>query len=557
MKRWFDVLWLVFWAALSAAYCLTAAREQSCTFDEAFYLREGLTSFHTGSHWGLMRAGTTPLPMDVQYGPIYLWEKARGQDFDVNNWDDFHTILPYARAMNLVFWGLLLLYGMLVARVYGGPWAGRFAVPLIATEPSLLGHASLATTDIAISALILVFIFHYVRGRDGGRWRRWVLPGLLFGLALTAKVSALTFVPLLMIALEVPRWYAAGVFARPAAGGRIRHVWRGVRPFVGDLIKVFLIGSAFLWGYCGTDWKPQQSFVKEADKLPDDHPWKSEMTYWSRTLRVFPNAGEALAYQIKHNIRGHASVLNGVFFRRALWYYYPVALTIKLTVIVLGLLAVLLVTRPRALATPVGLMALVLLLFSLNTRVQIGIRIVFPLVVLLLLTLAVGLARATEAWQGRVRGGLLILLAGACCYPPLSAWPDGLRYGNELWGGTETVYEHLGESNYDWGQGLIDLEKWRVARGLPEPKVWYYGKDPVVAMNPDRRLQLEWTTFRLESPEDTWKYVEGQVVAVGVGYLYGNRTISPHQIHAVEFFLARKPIGKTRTFFVYDFRQPP
>ena len=68
--------------------------------------------------------------MDVQYLPIYLWEQARGADFDVNNSNDFHTILPYARAMNLVFWWLLLLYGMLVGRMYGGAWAGRFAVPL-------------------------------------------------------------------------------------------------------------------------------------------------------------------------------------------------------------------------------------------------------------------------------------------------------------------------------------------------------------------------------------------------------------------------------------------
>lgn len=557
MYRRFDVLWLIFWGTLSSAYCLTAAREQSAGFDEPFYLREGLTSFHTGSHRGLMRAGTTPLPMDVQYAPIYLWEQVRGARFDVENPADFHTILPYARAMNLVFWWLLLVYGSRVGCMFGGAWAGRFAVPLIATEPSLLGHASLATTDIAISALILVFVFHYARGRDGGRWRRWVLPGLLFGLALTAKVSAMTFVPLLMVALEVPRWRAAGLFARPASGGRVRHAWTVLRPFVADLFKVFAVGSVFLWVYCGTDWKTQQTFVKTADAMDEGNPWKGTVLFLAHNLKVFPNAGEALAYQIKHNFRGHPSVLNGVFFDRAVWYYYPVALTIKLTLPVLGLLALLLVARPRALATPVGLMALFLLAFSLNTRVQIGVRIVFPLVGLILLALAVGLARATELWKGRARGGLLAVLAAALCYPALSVWPDGLRYGNELWGGTENTYKHLGESNYDWGQGLIDLEKWRTERGLPEPAVWYYGMDPAIEKNLKRRLQLQGERYKLDRPDDTLKYVRGKVVAVGIGYLHGNRTISPHQIHAVNFFLAREPIGRTRTFFVYDFRDAP
>ena len=44
------------------------------------------------------------------------------------------------------------------------------------------------------------------------------------------------------------------------------------------------------------------------------------------------------------------------------------------------LLALLLLTQPRSLCTSVGLATILLLVFSLNCRVQIGIRLVFPLV---------------------------------------------------------------------------------------------------------------------------------------------------------------------------------
>src|SRR5947209_6991286 len=138
MRR-LDVAWLLVWGALSSAWCLSAARDLSVAFDEPNYLRWGVSSWRTGSNWELMKAGTMPLSVDVEYLPIYLWERARGEPFDLDR--DFHTVLPYARAMNLVFWWLLLVYGMLVARTFGGDWAGRFAVVLIATEPSLLGHA--------------------------------------------------------------------------------------------------------------------------------------------------------------------------------------------------------------------------------------------------------------------------------------------------------------------------------------------------------------------------------------------------------------------------------
>ena len=45
------------------------------------------------------------------------------------------------------------------------------AVALLACEPVLLGHAALATTDIAVAACLLALAFEFHAGR-GGRWPR-------------------------------------------------------------------------------------------------------------------------------------------------------------------------------------------------------------------------------------------------------------------------------------------------------------------------------------------------------------------------------------------------
>src|SRR5437660_2196626 len=117
-SRWYDAAWVLLWGVASSLWCVTAAGRLSATFDEPFYIESGLQSWRTGSNDRLMRAGTMPLPVDAAPLPLYLWERYRGTPFDVNA--DFRQLLPVARAANLVFWWLLLVYGWRVGRLFGG-----------------------------------------------------------------------------------------------------------------------------------------------------------------------------------------------------------------------------------------------------------------------------------------------------------------------------------------------------------------------------------------------------------------------------------------------------
>src|SRR5690349_10385965 len=116
--RWVDLFWLVAFGVASAAWCLTAAAQLGPTFDEPHHMNAGLTSWRTGSNKLLMSAGCMPLPVDVQTLPVYLWEQVRGKPF--HQYQEIETILPVARATNLVFWWLLLAYAMRLGRTFGG-----------------------------------------------------------------------------------------------------------------------------------------------------------------------------------------------------------------------------------------------------------------------------------------------------------------------------------------------------------------------------------------------------------------------------------------------------
>ena len=82
--RWQNLIWLLVCGVLSSVWCLTAGRQIGATFDEPIYITRGLEGWRAGSHHGLLRLGTMPLPADGQTLPLYLWERVRGTPWDLD-----------------------------------------------------------------------------------------------------------------------------------------------------------------------------------------------------------------------------------------------------------------------------------------------------------------------------------------------------------------------------------------------------------------------------------------------------------------------------------------
>jgi hypothetical protein len=551
--RILDGLWLMAWGVFSSLWCLSAGHELGATFDEPTYLARGLEAWRTGSHQGLLRLGTMPLPIDIQTLPLYIVEKWTGTALDPVG--ECGRLLPWARAGNLLFWWLLLFYALRAGRHIAGRWGGRAAVALLACEPSLLAHASLATTDIAVTAAVLALTVHFATGREAGWGWRVGVPALWYAVAVLAKASGLVFGPLCLLAVELERVGRE----KQARGEGLRPLWPAVVRFRRDLLPVMALGLLLVFLYCGSDWEPEASFVRWARGL-DEGPARTSMVWLADNLRIFSNAGEGIVRQVRHNVRGHGVFLLGEIHPRALWYYFPVALSIKLTVPVLVLALALAVLRPQALASWAGLAAAVLLLFSLNCRVQIGIRLVLPLVVMALIGLSAGAVNVLGRTPPRPGGGRAAIrwlpaaaLAAAVVWGGASAvqvWPDGLCYTNELWGGTERGYLRLSDSNYDWGQGLGELADWQKKEGLEHLDVWYFGSDPAMRELPMRNVPLH--VLPIDRPEDVARHVRGRYLAAGTTLVYGMPCNTEQHRRASAFLRRARPVARTRTFLIYD-----
>ena len=292
-SKWvYDWLWFLAWGTASSLWCWTAARALGATFDEPIYIRRGLEAWRTGSHQGILQLGTMPLPIDVCTLPLYLWERWHGVRLDPLR--DLDSILPGARAGTLCFWWLLLAYARLAGRKLAGPWGGRLAVAFLACEPSLLAHASLATTDIAISACLFALIYHYRLGRERTWFWRVAVPAFWFAAALLAKASGLVFglVCLAVVELEyLVQRGANGMADGSERGSRpLVRLFSQLRPFHRDLVQIVAGGLLLTLLYCGSDWQTEPSFVAWAHRLPDSTSSRA-LVWLADNLRIFSNAG--------------------------------------------------------------------------------------------------------------------------------------------------------------------------------------------------------------------------------------------------------------------------
>jgi hypothetical protein len=205
---------------------------------------------------------------------------------------------------------------------------------------------------------------------------------------------------------------------------------------------------------------------------------------------------------------------------------------------------VLLILRPRSLNNWACLAACAILLFSLTCKVQIGIRYMLPAVCLAITGLATATAATYDSinwnWARRLLGAAACAGAIWTASAAVFVWPDGLRYINEVWGGTANGYLRLSDSNYDWGQGLKELARWQRDHGMAPLDVWYFGTDPNLASLPMRSVYLQ------VPPANTRKglfdLARGRYLAASTTLLYG---IYCPENEATSFLRALMPIDRT------------
>jgi len=464
--------------AAFAAQAIASARLESATWDETHYFGLGTHLLKT-RRWDVAGSILHPplsyglhslpllfadLPADA-FRPLPEAQRTRralagidvvrGRALLASPANDGNALLLSSRLMMILVGALGAVFVYRWGReLYGVP-AGLLATCLYAFSPNLLAHTRLITPDIALTVFAFGATFFFWRSLGSQRRCDALWAGVLLGLALLSKFTALLWPPLFAALLAV--W----------------SIRTGQRPPRRAFAVFGVAGAVLLLGY-GFDLRP---YV------------------------------EGIAFQLEHTAEGHPAFFAGRYADGGWWYYALMSLLLKTplpSLLLLGASAIRLGRRRNrsrwldegfVLLPPLAVIAF----FSVQHQ-SIGLRYVLPALPFLLVFASGVLA------TGRLRGFARVALAGLLAWvlaASLSIHPHYLAYFNETVGGPARGYRYLVDSNLDWGQDLVGLATFLRERDIERVHLSYFGTDSPARYG----IRYDWLpSFHLERPNRTREF---------------------------------------------------
>jgi hypothetical protein len=440
-----------------------AARHTSITLDAPLHITSGYACLVTGDY--RLVEEHPPLLKMLQAAPLLLADPPLPDPRTVPGWADGnlievaqHVVVPYRPIRPLVHAARVptmlvgVLLGALVARWAtdtSGAIGGILALGLYAFDPNVLAHSAVAATDLGAAAAIFAAAYtfwRWLRPVPGPQWRRMVGAAVVLGLGLAVKSTVLLVLPVfgLLILVARPRGKALGPYLTQAAAAG-------------------LIAFAALWAVYRFE-------IGTVPGLPFPVPAASHLLPLLK-LRT-------------HMAEGHAAFLLGETYHHGVWPYFPIAFVLKTPPLTLILLAISVVHGVRAVAgrradllgirARLALTLLPVLYFavSLTSGINIGYRHLLPILPFLFVGNVELPARLPHLWRRPTLGrvipaaavtGLAVLAYAAVT---LNLFPWHLAYFNVLAGGPDGGYRYLVDSNLDWGQTWIALDRYLDDRGV-------------------------------------------------------------------------------------------
>ncbi len=443
-------------AIVGAALVIDSARSSSATYDEVTYLHVAARWWRTGDQESITRMGSPLGFWKYQQTPT-LWLLDRA---GLGRWiDDPDThqavLLPWVRIGAFWIWATALALTATWARLLHGPRAMALAAWLFALSPNLIAHGSLATMEMPLiasgSASGLMFTI-FLRG---GRARAFAASAAFAGLAFTCKFTAILIPPLCGLC-----W-----LARDLSRAGARPTRTSIRVALGmSVFTLILIATDLtLTGFARL---PLSERIGQHPSLAGRSAWVS----WMIETPI-PTDWVGFATQARHQRSGGPSYLLGERRMTGWWYYYLVAMAVKIPPIVWGLVLAraTLVRRRRDCLLPLAIVAF-LLVTSIGSTRNYGVRYVLPVAPLAI----VWLSALAEA--GRVTRSVALTGVAGLVLALSSTHPRELAYFPSWVGGPEGGRRILSDSNLDWGQSLRDLA--RLQRDRPAYRdltLYYFG----------------------------------------------------------------------------------
>lgn len=467
-RRWYPLVVVALLGQMAFAM-VTTALAQTPTIDEPVYV--GAAALYRQGGGLQVNPEHPPLGKQIMAAGLAIADPRieptfRGDQSDLGRHVLYEAGNDPDRLMLLARLPMILLtlgFGLVVfafARDLTGRVGALMALAVYAFTPDVIAHGSLATLDVPAAGFLLTAAWLLWRARR----RPWVyLPaaGLALGAALATKMSALAAVPVLLALAAWSAWHARSALPRTR-----RAAVAGAAATATGLLAVATVWASYLV----VDPRLRRP---APDTLPTVDGLRAAVVDWL----PFPGAfrdGMLIQFGFEDWVWG--GYLFGETYSGHLWYYLPAALLVKtplgaLVLWLVGVAAMLAVPRLRPAAAYLLMPAAVLMAAAMTGSRDLGVRYaIFIPIFLAVAAAAVTAVRwpAVAARSARPAAALLVVLVAVSS---VRAFPFYLPYANEAFGGPARTYQHLHDSNVDWGQDLGRLAE-RLRQRYPDEQVW-------------------------------------------------------------------------------------
>ncbi len=412
---------------------------------------------------------------------VRRWEWFVGQDFRKVNRRNYFIYFYLGRFVTSFFalaCGLMIFHCM---RRDFGSTAGLTGVAIWFTDPSIIAHSTIATTDIASTTLCFFTTASYRSMIESPTIKKSILTGLLLGLAIGTKFSALILFPVMAILLITIYLHDYKLLFTMQNKPLIATI-------VSLLISVIVLNMVYFFHGSPTSLDSVPFHSPFLASIPDQNssdPVDGNRfigTLFGRIPLPIPvDYIKGFDSQLfDQQVGKFANLSNGRIVNGGFWYSPLINMLYK---------------------TPIGTLALIslsiiALFYNIRKIKQKDIHyIVFPLFFIGFLCSQRGLNFAyrysipaipflicfiggivNHPWNIRMRHAPVIICLSINILSVLGSRPYYLSYGNELIGGVNGAQKIFMGSNFDWGQDLFRLKNW--ADQLPDSTrliVSYYG----------------------------------------------------------------------------------
>lgn len=516
---------------------------ESCTYDEGVHLSTGTLALTRGDF--RMNPEHPPLSKVFSALPVLLvgarlpedpevWKNRASFDYGFQflyqAGNDADRVLFWGRIPTLV-WSTLLVVSIyvLAAELYG-PAGGLIALLLAIFYPNFLAHGHLATSDIAVTTLVLLTVASARLLFRSFTPARALVCGVLLGGTLVTKFSGIFVLPILVV-----MGVAEGIQRRssPPSGSARERLLRRARA-AGCLLIVPASAFVLIWASYHFRYSPAPDpAVAFSWDLPHFNAGAAAgIVSLAREHHLLPEAflqGLALTSEMS---AGRDAYALGAHSTEGWWWYFPFALLVKTPVPTLALMGWGLIEairrHSRGFRTDEFLIVsmIVFWVIAVRSSMNIGIRHILPVHPFMLI-LAGGIAGvdAPSAWT-RWKAGAVSGLLGTAVAGCLWAAPSFLAYFNLPSRAIAAPCFLLSDSNLDWGQDLARLKRYMDQHGISEVKMAYHGSASPRQLKLRHQVLpgLTWFTQYLRQ-EPEWKTAAdvnpGDYVAVSATSLVG------------------------------------